>query len=164
MSRPQELLQREIYSQIAKPLRGGPWRQTSMVMLADAFAADSEAGVAPASTRAERSWLERLRALRPSRSTSVISASSVAITAEQSEAPSDSKIIHQSASAGQLEDTTQTNASFHQQSLGEDSEMGTAQIAVEMTAEVNKRAIERARRGNAVERRAAKREDGDVSI
>ena len=50
--------------------------------------------------------------------------------------------------------------------------MGTAQIAVEITAEVNrlaiqrvnKLAIERARRGNAVERRAAKREDGDVRI
>ena len=118
---------------MAAAMRGGPWRQTSMVMLADAFGADSEAGVAPASTRAERSWLERLRALRPSRSTSVIS-------------------------AGQLMDTTQTNASFHQQSLGEDSEMGTAQIAVEMTAEVNELAIQRARRGNAAEWRAVHEE------
>merc|ERR1719506_2271966 len=35
---PRDLLQRGIYSEIAVPLRGGAWRQTSMVMLAQAIA------------------------------------------------------------------------------------------------------------------------------
>ena len=40
-STPQELLLARIYDQIAIPLRGGAWRATSMVMLANSLAAST---------------------------------------------------------------------------------------------------------------------------
>ena len=41
-STPSELLKRGIYSEIAVPLKGGPWRETSMVLLGIAIGLDQE--------------------------------------------------------------------------------------------------------------------------
>lgn len=49
---PQELLAADIYSQIATPLKGGPWRPTSLVMVAQALA-EAQLKAADADTHAE---------------------------------------------------------------------------------------------------------------
>ena len=80
MGRPQKLLQRGIYLQIASALRGGPWRRASMVMLAGGFVTDQTAAPRTAALlrrltrtrrgqpgtrtpKAERAWVKCLRAL-----------------------------------------------------------------------------------------------------
>ena len=66
---PQELLLRKIYDEIAIPLRGGPWRETSMVMLANRLVA-ATAGVSASSFRsdepanAENSGMSRMKQLQ----------------------------------------------------------------------------------------------------
>jgi hypothetical protein len=62
---PPRLLRRNVYDQIAVPLKGGAWRQASMVMLVNTIVAGSAEAVARLSKDDELAWLQRLRAATP---------------------------------------------------------------------------------------------------